>query len=304
VCDILVQPVEELNWGEPTSFVDTIEQRCGGSAASTARTLAILGVPVRLLSAVGRDNQARFVLEVIRLAGVDTEHVSRDAGRTACTVALVNSCGDRKFFHRCGPAVGASGIDPTLYAGMAHFHLCGVFVTPGLREQAPELLKSARAAGLRTSFDTNWDPRQRWLDTLEPCLPSVNLLFMNEVEAVRITGQTEPRLMARWAIARGVPTCVLKLGARGCAIYTDDVEILCPAFEVEARDTTGAGDCFAGGFLSALHRGASLAEAGLFANAVAAMSVEQVGAVEGVRSAAETEAWMRRTPQRKATANV
>ncbi|MGH9582726.1 MAG: PfkB family carbohydrate kinase, partial [Bryobacteraceae bacterium] len=62
--------------------------------------------------------------------------------------------------------------------------------------------------------------------------------------------------------------------------------------EVEIHDTTGAGDCFAAGFIAALLEGAALAEAGRFANAVAALSVRQLGAVSGVISYAETEAWM------------
>ena len=51
-------------------------------------------------------------------------------------------------------------------------------------------------------------------------------------------------------------------------------------------------DCFVAGFLSALLRGADLAEAGRFANAVAALSVQKIGAVTGVPPRAEVEAWM------------
>jgi ribokinase len=58
-------------------------------------------------------------------------------------------------------------------------------------------------------------------------------------------------------------------------------------------DTTGAGDCFAGAFLAALLRDLSYSEAARFANAVGALTIQQLGAVEGVRSFDETEAWMR-----------
>ena len=85
----------------------------------------------------------------------------------------------------------------------------------------------------------------------------------------------------------------MKLGGRGCAIYTDGKDmILCPSFRVPVKDTTGAGDCFVAGFLDARQRGASWAEAGEFANAVGALSVQKLGAVTGVISRAETEAWM------------
>ena len=65
-----------------------------------------------------------------------------------------------------------------------------------------------------------------------------------------------------------------------------------PGFQVPVKDTTGAGDCFVAGFLDARQRGASWAEAGEFGNAVGALSVQKLGAVTGVVSRAETEAWM------------
>ena len=74
--DILVKPVEALHFGT-TAFVDSIEYRVGGNAANTSRALAILGVPVRILGAVGRDDAATMVLDKLRACGVDTQSVMR-----------------------------------------------------------------------------------------------------------------------------------------------------------------------------------------------------------------------------------
>jgi sugar/nucleoside kinase (ribokinase family) len=121
---------------------------------------------------------------------------------------------------------------------------------------------------------------------------------MNEDEARMVTGSSDPATGASIVLKKGLGAAVMKLSSRGCAIYSEDREIVCPAFEVEAKDTTGAGDCFAAGFLAARQRGASLAEAGSFANAVAALSVQKIGAVEGVLPLEETEEWMRIRPLR------
>jgi sugar/nucleoside kinase (ribokinase family) len=107
-----------------------------------------------------------------------------------------------------------------------------------------------------------------------------------------------PHKAAEAVLSRGVRTAVLKLSGEGCAIYTREVQHLCPAFDIEARDTTGAGDCFVAGFLASMLKGASLADAGRFANAVAALSVQKMGAVEGVLSTVEVEAWMKSTSLR------
>ncbi len=301
VYDTLVRPVEELRWGQGTTYVESIEYHLGGNGANTARTLGILGVPVRLLGAVGSDDQGRFVLDVLRRSGVDTALVAQVGSPTAATVAVVNSAGDRKFFHRRGASNEAFAdpiyFSPGLCPGISHFHLSSFFVMPGLRSGGTEMLIRARAAGLTTSFDTNWDPQGEWLDAMRPCLSYLDILFMNEDEARMLTGSAD-QVGARVVLSEGLGTAVMKLSSRGCAIYTGDEEIVCPAFDVEAKDTTGAGDCFVGGFLAALQSGASLPEAGHFANAVAALSVQRIGAVEGVLALAETESWMKRTPLR------
>jgi sugar/nucleoside kinase (ribokinase family) len=107
-------------------------------------------------------------------------------------------------------------------------------------------------------------------------------LFINEDEARMSTGFSDPDRAARVLLDAGVRTAVMKLGDRGCAIFTGALEYRCPAFEVEARDTTGAGDCFVAGFLAATERGASLHEAGCFGNAVGAFAVQNIGAVVGI----------------------
>jgi sugar/nucleoside kinase (ribokinase family) len=302
VYDTLVKPVNELHWGRGTTFVESIEYHAGGNGANTSRALAILGIPVRLLGAVGSDEAGRFLLRALQDSGADTTRVTEVSAPTAATVALVNSAGDRKFFHRPGSSCEAfpEPIDftPELCDRMSHFHLASFFVLPRLRARGPEMLIRAREAGLTTSFDTNWDPQEGWMATLQPCLPHIDILFMNEDEAHMMTGCSDHTAAANTVMAKGLRTAVMKLSGRGCAIYDNEREIVCAAFDVEAKDTTGAGDCFVAGFLAARQRGASLAEAGQFANAVAAMSVQTIGAVEGVLPLTQTEAWIRSTPLR------
>jgi sugar/nucleoside kinase (ribokinase family) len=287
--DTVVRPVEEPQWGT-TTIVETIEPHVGGNAANTSIALATLGVPVRLMGAVGPDEQGRFVTSALRRAGVETDALSVVSAATAATVALVNRAGARQFLHRPGASAAAFSAPlefaSELLEGMSHYHLASLFILPNFRPHAPETLARARAAGLTTSLDTNWDPRGMWMRDLAPCLPDLDFLFMNEDEA-RMIG-----VDAKAVLALGVRVAVMKLGPLGCAIYTGEREVRCPAFDVPVKDTTGAGDCFVAGFLAAHLRGASLAEAGRFANAVGAFSVQCVGAATGVRSFQETESWM------------
>ena len=295
VYDILVRPVDDAPWGT-TTYVESIDPHVGGNGANTSIALARIGVPVRLIATVGNDDRGGLVRDALLRAGVDTAAVTVVAEATASTVVIVNSAGQRKFLHRLGASELAFQqpveFTPELVGGATHFHLASFFILPGIRANGAEMLRRARSAGLTTSLDTTWDPLGRWSADLTPCLPNVDFLFLNEDEALRITGSSCPTEGARYALAHGASTAVMKLGERGCAIYTHEREIRCPAYEVDVKDTTGAGDCFAAGLLAAIQRGASLEEAGRFANAVAAMSVREVGATAGVPSYSHVEDWI------------
>jgi len=283
-------------WGT-TTFVDTIEPHPGGNGANTSLALAKIGAPVRLIATVGDDAPGQYLLHALRRAAVDTSCVTvspHDA--TATTVVLVNEAGDRKFFHRMGVSASAFAepIDftPGLTAGMARYHLASLFILPRLRAHAPETLARARAAGLATSLDTNWDPQGRWLQDLRPCLPHLDIIFLNEDEALISTGATTPKAAARCLLDAGAGTVVIKLGPRGCAIYTPTCELLSPAFDVPAKDTTGAGDCFVAGFLSALAKGAAFDEAARRANALGAITVQHTGGASGIPDGIDLDAWL------------
>lgn len=296
VMDILVRPVDRIAWNT-TTWVEAVEQHMGGNGANTAYAAARLGAPVRLLSAVGRDAFGDQLLGRLDSVGIDLQHVERTPAATPVSVALVNSAGDRLFLHCVGGGADAFAeppiFDAPLTSGITHFHLANLFALPGLRRHAGEMLRRARAAGLSTSVDTGWDSLGRWLEDLAPCLPHTDLLFANEDEAQRLGG-------AARLLAGGVHTVVVKLGPRGCGILGPGAELRVPAFDVPVTDTTGAGDCLAGAFLAALHRGLPHAEAARLANAAAALAIQHLGATAGLRSWDETRVWIETAAVRSA----
>jgi sugar/nucleoside kinase (ribokinase family) len=295
VHDTVVWPVEGLAWNT-TTWVEAIEQHLGGNGASTSYTLGILGVPVRLLATTGRDAFGDLLLARLARVGVDVSAVVRSEAPTPRTVALVNAGGDRFFLHRPGASREAFAqpleFSPALVGNLSHFHLANPFALPHVRRQAGEVLRRARAAGLTTSVDTGWDQYGRWMEDLGPCLPFTDLLFPNEDEAKNLTGLNDLEAAAARLRELGAGAVIVKRGAEGCDGFTDEGSFHVPAFAVQPRDTTGAGDCFVGAFLAALHRGRGWREAARFANAVGALSVEKLGATPNLRSFEDTEAWM------------
>ncbi len=285
VYDISVRPVEEIRWGG-TTWVDAIQPHVGGNGANTSIALAKLKVPVRLLGAVGPDPFGRFAMDALRESGCDTSRITKASSSTATTVALVNAAGLRSFQHHPGASREVFLAPIPFHSDLAgkhkHFHLANIFGLPGLRPHGGETLRRARSAGLSTSLDTGWDAKGEWMSVLSACLPQLDLLFVNEDEAKALSGESEPADAAAFFQDKGVGTVVVKLGARGCAVFNQSIHFHVPAFRVEVIDTTGAGDCFAGGFLSGLHAGEDWHGAARWGNAAGALSTSRLGSTSGL----------------------
>jgi sugar/nucleoside kinase (ribokinase family) len=293
VLDILARPADVIPWGA-TQWVDSIEQSLGGNGASTACTLAKLGAGVRLMGMTGGDAFGDAARARLHGAGVDLSLVARSQAPTATTVVLVNSNGARALLHRpgCSAEAFTDPIDFNAASG-GRFHLANPFALKNLRAQAASALRRAREAGLLTSLDTGWDPLGEWMALLGGCLSHLDIVFVNEDESRMLAGTSDPDHAARFFLERGVGMAVIKLGGAGCAVYSRDGSFRVPAYGVRCVDTTGAGDCFAGGFLAALEAGDSVEDAARLANAAGALSVQSLGATTGILSRPETLAWMR-----------
>ena len=289
VLDILAWPVDQLLW-DGTVWVDRMTRCVGGNGANTSYTLAKLGMKVALHGSVGTDQEGKEIVDLLGGVGVDVTGVRQIDLPTPTTMALVKRGGARAFVHRPGASKEAL-MQPIDVAGARHFHVANPFGVPALRKLAPENLRRARAAGMTTSLDAGWDSRGEWGKVVLPCLPHLDLLFVNEDEARRITGERKWRSAV--AALRQAKTVVLKRGKKGAVVFGEGYEATVSGYAVEAVDSTGAGDVFAGAYLSAWLKGMSAGESARFANAASAMCVQELGSVTGLRTFREILAWQK-----------
>jgi sugar/nucleoside kinase (ribokinase family) len=298
VQDIVVAPVQEIRFGG-TVWVDRIEQHMGGNGANTAYAAALLGAPVRLIGMTGNDIFGHQIRGRLLAAGVDLGLLEFGNEATASSVVLVREDGARAFLHR--PGVSREVFrHPFLFSqantsGCSHYHLANPFSLFHLRPIAHRLLQEARELGLSTSLDTAWDSLGEWMKVLEPCLQYLDLLFVNEDEARILTGEPDPDRAAVSLRKGGARAVVVKLGSRGSIVFDDGIRIESPAFPVTVADTTGAGDCFVGGFLAGLRHGYHLERVARLANAVGARSVTALGSTTGLLPLEQTLAWAGQT---------
>ena len=129
-------------------------------------------------------------------------------------------------------------------------------------------------------------------------LSKISIVTPNEVEAGILTGtpvtdEKSASEAAKYFFARGVKTVLITMGGQGVYINDGTKEKMIPAYRVNAIDTTGAGDAFNGGFVTALAEGKDVFEAARFGNAVAALSVQKLGTTPSMPTREEVDAFMK-----------
>ena len=235
-----------------------VEQSTGGSAGNTILALAHLGGEAGFVGKVGRDALGKFYAESQKAAGIDARLLKCDLP-TGVANTFISPDGERTFGTCLGAAatLQASDITPALFEGVSMAHIEGYLV------QNHDLMETICQTAMEMSVQLSLDLAS--YNVVASDLPFfrhlvqdyIDIVFANEEEAAAFTGQKDP-LEALRQIAALKCLAVVKLGSKGASARLGHEEVMVKANRVPVVDTTAAGDFFAGGFLYALNRGASL----------------------------------------------
>ena len=291
--DVVVKPVAGLPEEGKLRLVDGIELHCGGCAVNTGIGLARLGVKSGISGRVGQDGFGNFLKERLTGEGVSTTGLKMVAGeQTSATAVMVSPAGERSFLHFLGANrnYSAADFDLQLLHDYRILHLAGILLTPSFDgEPAASVMRQAREAGLVTSLDTAWDSTGRWLKAVGPILPYTDLFLPSIEEARMLSGLKDPEEIADFFLKTGVKVVALKMGSEGSYFKSSPGEKgFVPIYPVTVKDTTGAGDAFAAGFLAGYLQEWPLRRVTQLANAVGALAASKMGATDGILSLAET----------------
>lgn len=271
-----------------------------GAPAIFLDQAARMGATTQMIGGVGRDGFGRSVLDRLRNDGVGIDGINISNGKST-GVAFVSyyDNGSRDFvFHLSGTAAEDFGL-PTglLDPSSTILHVSASSLGSAvMRERIMSAVRWMTAEGGWISCDPNARPElmrepaaldaMREVMDLSYCLlPSTSdlaFLFPDLPEDVAIERllSTKARIIA------------LKRGSRGATVVSNGERFDFAPHPVEEVDPTGAGDCFCGTFVSLLAQGASLREAGRFANAAGAIAVTRRGPMEGNSTPNEIRAFL------------
>ncbi len=256
--------------------------RCaGGSAANTIVALADFGGAAAYVGKVGKDEVGRFFLDEMRKLGVTIDVAPADAPTGTCAV-LITQDAQRTMLTNLGASatLTADDIHEPLIAAAKYIYIEGYLLTgPTTKEAAYRAMDLAKKHGTKIALTAS-DPflinliRDEIWDLITG---PVDLFFCNEQEAKALTGNDDPVVCAA-RIHEHAENVALTLGEKGSLVMHGGEAFPIEGVSVKARDTTGAGDMYAGALLYGITNGMSWRQAGHLASHAAARVVTQMGA--------------------------
>jgi fructokinase len=280
----------------------------GGAPANVAAGVARLGGHSGFVGCVGDDPFGRFLRGVLDGEGVDTSPMTfSSTSNTSLAFVSRRLDGEREFsFYRgADSALRPEDIDDATLRRARVLHCCSVSMSrQPARDATFSAIERATSFGAMVSFDPNLRP-PLWDDLADAkncCLHGLELAHLvkvSEEEARWLSGYEDLALAAEALWRPQLRMLAITLGDAGVRYrYTGGAGVV-PGLPVKAVDTTGAGDAFVAGLLSALRdAGAPVeqlepgqAEAALrFANACGALTTTRPGAIPALPTRAEIAA--------------
>lgn len=306
--------IDLIATGNATSLLDVelLAVRPGGAPANVAVALARQGIDAGLCAVVGQDPFGDRLIGVLDDKGVDRTHVRQDpATLTTLALAWKDARGDGHFrllrqadVQLCVDDINAAGID----------QLDAIVIGSVSMSQQPSRTAIERAvqlacdAGVPVCFDVNirptiWSNRDTAFSVCEPVLKASTLVKLSMDDARFLFGLDDDpavdeviSLLGRYE-SRFV---VVTDGARGAWFSNWDGQRhtspkYIPAFAIEAKEPTGAGDAFVAAIISRLvgNDWTPLSEADVrYASAAGALTTTREGAIDSLPTGIEIEAFL------------
>lgn len=282
-CNIdFVYNLEHIVREGETISAEKMEKFSGGKGLNQSVALAKGGAEVYHAGKIGADGE--FLREILKDAGVNTDFLETINGQTGHAIIQVSKSGQNSIII----SDGANGcVDKAFIDGvLCNFSKDDILVLQNEISNVDYIVKKADSIGMKIVL--NPSPYNQKIKDID--FNKLWLIIINEVEGKDITGKASPELIIKALREKyNELKIVLTLGSKG-AMFSGERECFCPAFEVKAVDTTGAGDTFTGFLISALSKGEDIEFALKKAACASAIAITKSGAANSIPSQSEVTA--------------
>lgn len=282
--DVLIRTNSELLRGGDT--FGEVMLTPGGSAANVAVWASRCGTPTRFVGKIGRDRFGQLAQEDLEREQVVAHLVETEAHSTGSVAVFVDHTGQRSMVsgHGADFYLMPSELPVDAISSARHLHLTAwSFFTDPPRSAARAAARTARASGATVSFDPG--SFQMIMEMGVPAFLAAcadlefDIVLPNKEEGQVLTGETSADAIVE-GLTKIFPGAlvVLKLDADGALVHDGRISTHIPPATNNLVDATGAGDSFAGAFLSHHLASNSPIDAARFATRVSAWVIEHIGA--------------------------
>ncbi|KAI4384789.1 hypothetical protein MLD38_002892 [Melastoma candidum] len=291
-----VPPKSGYSLAQAPSF----EKAPGGAPANVAVGISRLGGSSAFIGKVGADEFGYMLANILRENKVDNSGMRFDENaRTALAFVTNKADGEREFLFFRQPSAdmllreSELDIDLIKKAGIFHYGSISLIDEP-CRSAHIAAMRIAKSEGSLLSYDPNlrlqlWPSPEAARDGIMSIWDQADIIKISEEEIIFLTGADDPNdeaMVLDKLYHPNLKLLIITEGREGCRYYTKGSKGRVPGIEVNAVDTTGAGDSFVGGLLYALSADPSLYEDDdrltkvlRFANACGAVTVTKRGAI-------------------------
>jgi len=281
--------------GETVTNADFF-QVYGGKGANQAVAAARAGGDVAFVSSVGEDAYTPQMLKNYKNDSIDTRFVFEEAGiASGHALIMIGDQGDN--YLSVAPGANYKLTPERVDQALPVFEEAGIIV---MQYEIPEetikhVIDLANTRNIPVLM--NFAPARQFDFSY---IPKIDILVLNEVEAgflagMKVKNEQDAEKAAVKLIEQGVEKVIITLGAQGAFVLTNEEKIAVPAFNVNAVDTTAAGDTFCGAYAVATAEGMISRAALQFASAAAALSVTKMGAQPSAPSRTEIEDFLKQS---------
>lgn len=263
-------------------FMHDSFDRVGGCSINVAQTLKNLGMKPYVVSAVGRDSKGNMIMQYLQDNSFNTDCIRQiENGSSGYCATILEDGGERTFltYKGCESYFSADMIPDELIADTLYVYVTGYYLLD--KRYAPgiiDAIERLKERGSKILFDPGPLVHQIEKDTLLSIISKADIITPNDTEACSIKRilslDIEPE---DWSEALDIEITVLKQGSRGVKAWSNNMGFEMPAFNVEAVDTTGAGDSFAAGLIYGMWNNLTTYEAVKLASGCGAVATTYKG---------------------------
>ena len=251
-----------------------LKMQCGGPVASALAVLARFGIKTSFIGSISDDYFGKEILNSLRHESVDTTLLKITPGFNSqfAFISINRTNGNRNIFWKrsSAPFLRADELDLGIFKNAGYLHLDGLMI-----EASIEAARQAKKMGLKVVIDAG---------TLREGFPELlhyaDVLITSEKFAGAVSGDMNFKSESALQKLKGISsadTIIITRGSKGSTGLFKDKIFVQPAFEIDAVDTTGAGDVYHGAYIYGLIMGWDIPSCMRFASAAAAIKCKNIG---------------------------